>query len=141
MILAENQIKQEQARIAANMRAQHAELYESQRITAIVYAQHEARLSAGAEALWQAAGSPAKGKTFGAAQIADDWQCVTYDPDKALEYARTQIPNLISTVVDDSKFKAAVKSGLLKNVPADVCRWEKGHKVKILTPVLKAELE
>lgn len=137
MILkVEAEIQTQQALVAARIRGLWSELYESQRITGIVFSQHEARIKAGAEAVWQSKGRPVKGKTFGAAQIADEWVCVTFDPNKALEFARSQAPNLIVTQVDSDRFKKAVKDSTLTGVPEDVCKWENQPKTKTLKSVL-----
>ena len=136
----ETRIKAEQNRIAAEIRGQHTQLYESQRLTQAVYTEHEKRLQDGAETLWHMAGQPDKGKTYGAAQIADDWYVETFDYDLALAWAKTQVPNLVSTVLDAEAFKKAVihgKVGTLKGVPEEVCKWTKGYKVKTLTAAFR----
>lgn len=132
----EAQIKEAQAKIAADIRATHSALYESQRVIAIVFAAHEQRVQAGAESVWHSKGEPAKGKTYGAAQIADEWTLDTWDEDEALAYARTQAPNMIETRIDATRFQKAVRDGVLKNVPEKVCKWKKGHTVKTLKVVL-----
>lgn len=80
----EAQIKAAQDKIARDIRANYPELYESQRVTGIIFSQHEARIKAGAEAVWQSKGCPEKGKTYGAAQIATAQTLVKFDPAAAL---------------------------------------------------------
>lgn len=132
----EAQIKADQDKIARDIRANYPELYESQQVTGIIFSQHEARIKAGAEAVWQSKGCPEKGKTYGAAQIATAQTLVKFDPESALAYARTQAPNLIQTTVDKERFTRAVKDGTLTNVPESACKWEESHTVKTLTKSL-----
>lgn len=128
----EAQIKAAQDKVARDIRANYPDLYESQRVTGIVFAQHEARIQAGAEAVWQSKGCPEKGKTYGAAQIATETRLTHFSPEAALAYARTQASNLITTSVDQTRFTNAVKAGTLTNVPEAACKWETVHTVKTL---------
>lgn len=137
----EAQIRAAQDKVARDIRALYPALYESQRVTGIVFAQHEARIQAGAEAVWQSKGRPEKGKTYGAAQIATAHKLVKFDTEAALAYARTQAPNLIQTTVDTDRFTKAVKAGLLTNVPEEVCKWEESYTIKTLTKSLASLAE
>ncbi len=137
----EQEIAREQEAVAARLRGDNAELYESQRVTAAMFAAYEEHGHNAAMALWMAAGQPDKGKTFGAFQVEESEVLTRYSPGKALAFARSQHPNLISHTIDRDKFTKAVRDGKI-TVKPDVCEWTTRHRAKTLTAkLLKAALE
>lgn len=131
----EQEIARRQAEIASEIRGEHADLYESQRVTVNTFARHEERGRAGAMALWFSAGQPDKGKTFGAFQVAEETRLNRYDAGKALAFARAKNPNLISTTLDRARFTRAVRDGKI-TVKSDVCEWVTVVTAKTLTTKL-----
>lgn len=137
----EQEIAREQEAVAARLRGDNAELYDSQRVTAAVFAAFEEHGHNAALALWHSAGMPDKGKTFGAFQVEESKVLIRYSAPKALAFARSQHPNLIAHNLDRDKFTKAVRDGKI-TVKADVCEWATRQRAKTLTAkLLEAAME